>query len=51
MELKLYQKDLNMRKKHIYYLYSKSDNVVKADPFEVGSGKSNYNIFKYVKNN
>lgn len=38
-----------MRKKHVYYLYKISDHVVKVNPFEVGSNKHNFNIFKYIE--
>lgn len=47
--IKTLSKRLNMRKKHVYYLYKISDHIEKAKPFEVGSNKYDFNIFKYVK--
>ena len=49
--IKTLSKRLNMRKKHIYYLFKKSENVVKCKPFDVGSNKSKLNIFKYCNQN
>jgi hypothetical protein len=41
-------KELNIKKRQVYYYYTKSDNIIKATPIMVGSGKSKLNIFKYI---
>ena len=47
--IKTLSKRLNMRKKHVFYLYKISDHIEKVKPFEVGSKKYKLNIFKYVE--
>jgi len=42
-------KRLNIRKKHVYYLYKISNHVEKANPLSIGSKKHRFNIFKYVE--
>lgn len=46
--IKTLSRRLNMRKKQVYYLYKTSDHIIKAKPFDVGSNKYSFNIFKYV---
>ena len=41
-------KELGIKKRQVYYYYTISDNIIKATPNMVGSGKSKFNIFKYV---
>lgn len=41
-------KQLNIKKCQVYYYYTKSDNIIKAKPIMVGSGKSKLKIFKYI---
>lgn len=48
--IKSLSQQLNVKKRHIYYLYEKSDNIIKVNPFEVGCGKKKLNIFKYNTN-
>lgn len=47
--IKTLSRRLNIRKRHVFYLYKISDNIIKAQPFEVGSNKHNFNIFKYIE--
>lgn len=41
-------KHLNIRKKEIYYYYTRSNNIGIIKPIMVGSGKAKLNIFKYI---
>lgn len=45
--IKTLSKRLNVKKKHIYFLYKQSNNIKKGNPLEVGSNKHSFNIFKY----
>lgn len=45
--IKTLSKRLNIRKKHVYYLYKNSDNIIKSKPLDVGCNKFNFNIFQY----
>ena len=47
--IKTLSKRLNLKKKHIYYLYKNSEHIIKASPKEVGSNKNIINIFKYLE--
>lgn len=47
--IKTLSRRLNMKKKHVYYLYKISDHVTKVKPFDVGSNKYDFNIFKYIE--
>ena len=40
---------LTLKKKQIYYYCTHSNFITMANPLEVGSGKHQLNIFKYVE--
>lgn len=46
--IKTLSKKLGLKKKTIYYFYKISNNIIKNKSYEVGSGKSNINIFSHI---
>lgn len=40
---------LQLKKRQIYYYCTNSNFIKRAEPIEVGSGKQQLNIFKYVE--